>query len=168
MQPVYTHDCSRCTFLGNYKETLTEYKASDPLHQVSTTIKYDLYCCDGFYRSIIVRFGNEDWEYYSEPECCVRDRFSGDFEFDPSLDQRAIYRAYCLSKKVRYSFQVWRNIMLKKFGHICRYQTKKERAKLVLVNLLTLVDIAIYFLTLTTYETSFHQKLLFSGFLEEE
>ena len=168
MQPVYTHDCPKCTFLGNYEETLTATKASDPFYIESKIIKYDLYCCDGFYRSIIARFGNECWEYYSEPECCIRDRFSRDSELDPSLDQRAIYRAYCLSKKVKYSFRVWRNIMLKKFGKCCRYLSRKERLKMVLVNLLTLVDIAVFFLTFTMYETTFHSKLLFSDFLEEE
>jgi hypothetical protein len=168
MQPIYTHDCPKCTFLGNYEETVIETKASDPFYSKTTVVKYDLYCCDGFYRSIIARSGNDCGEYYSEPEYCIADRYSGSFELDPTMDQRAIYRAWCLSKKVKYSFRVWRNIMLKKYGRICRYDTRRERVKLALVNLLTLVDIAVYFLTFTIYETSFHSKLLFSDFMEEE
>ena len=49
-KPRFTHDCKRCTFLGQFGE-------------------FDLYHCDQFQWSriptVIARYGNEPWEYAS-------------------------------------------------------------------------------------------------------
>jgi hypothetical protein len=170
MEPFYTHDCTRCTFLGNYSETLTENNAIDPFTIKQFTRYFDLYCCEanGFYRSIIVRFGSQPEEYSSMPDYCIRDKFSSDFEMEPSLDERVFFEAYCRSLKVKHSWRIRKSMLMKKWGKCCRYQSFNERTKMVLVELLTLIDIAVYFGTLTFYKTSFHEKLLFSDFLEAE
>ena len=46
-KPMYTHDCSRCTFLGTFED-------------------YDLYYCpQGGLTTVIARFGNKGAEYMS-------------------------------------------------------------------------------------------------------
>jgi len=47
-KPRFTHDCKRCTFLGQFGE-------------------FDLYHCDQWYRipTVTARYGNKPWEYAS-------------------------------------------------------------------------------------------------------
>jgi hypothetical protein len=55
-EPRYEHDCDGCMYLGNYEE-LDVY-----------------YCCgsDGISGgSVILRFGDEGWEYTSSPVSCA-------------------------------------------------------------------------------------------------
>ena len=49
--PLYAHDCDRCTFLGRFD------MAGDT---------YDLYYCpQTSFPTVIARYGNEGWEYFS-------------------------------------------------------------------------------------------------------
>lgn len=148
-------------------ETVTEEKASDPFYIKCGVVKFDLYCCDSFYRSIIARFGDEDHEYYSHPDYVLRDNMQRGFEYDPDMVTRALIQSYCRSLKVKLPFRIRRREYMKKFVSPCRFVSKKERLKIMLVDILNVVDILIFFGSLTKYRTNFHTNLLFSPILEE-
>lgn len=66
--PVFEHDCSECTFLG-------QFIASDGQ-------TFDVYCCDrgsALGASYIVRYGDEPHEYYSAPFAILREMKIGAF-----------------------------------------------------------------------------------------
>lgn len=56
--PIYKHDSDCCTYLGRYK-------APDPLRKHGIA-DYDLYYCpQGNLPTVILRYGDEGWEYHS-------------------------------------------------------------------------------------------------------
>lgn len=56
-EPQYEHDGDCCTYLGRYRS-----QDKDHIHKDG----YDLYYCpQGNLPTVIMRFGNDGWEYYS-------------------------------------------------------------------------------------------------------
>lgn len=146
----YIHDCNKCTFLGSYIDNVSE--------------THDLYFHNNStYRSIIARHSSECADYTSYPDYTIeREMKYGHIR----QHQPEIVEAYNRSLKYRLPLRIYlkRTLGFEK----CWHDSQKERWRLMVVEVFSIVDAIVYLLTLGTYQTALRPKLLFSEWLKEE
>lgn len=139
--PLHEHDCPKCHFLGVYEGM-------------------DLYCCDGFYRTLIARFG-VDGDYYSCPISII--------EKGVNSHEKATIEAYRRSMQVPLPLRLKLRYLMDKIGiRRARYDNKKERLHMLLCHLANILDMTIFFITLSTYSSNFHAKVVFWDYFDED